>query len=93
MKVKASVRSLARKDGSYVVRRRGHLYVINKKNPHWKARQGWWHCPSTRRPEQTRIRAEPTGRPRCLSWPRSERLKAKWFRFRRIWPQPYERGI
>lgn len=33
MKVKASVRSLARKDGSYVVRRRGHLYVINKKNP------------------------------------------------------------
>ena len=40
MKVKASVRSLARKDGSYVVRRRGHLYVINKKNPHWKARQG-----------------------------------------------------
>ena len=37
MKVKASIRSL---DGSYVVRRRGHLYVINKKNPHWKARQG-----------------------------------------------------
>lgn len=33
MKVKASVRSSARKDGSYVVRRRGHLYVINKKNP------------------------------------------------------------
>lgn len=40
MKVKSSIRSLARKDGSYVVRRRGHLYVINKKNPHWKARQG-----------------------------------------------------
>lgn len=33
MKVKSSIRSLARKDGSYVVRRRGHLYVINKKNP------------------------------------------------------------
>ena len=33
-------KNLARKDGSYVVRRRGHLYVINKKNPHWKARQG-----------------------------------------------------
>ena len=40
MKVKSSIRSLARKDGSHVVRRRGHLYVINKKNPHWKARQG-----------------------------------------------------
>lgn len=40
MKVKSSIRSLARKDGSYVVRRHGHLYVINKKNPHWKARQG-----------------------------------------------------
>ena len=40
MKVESSIRSLARKDGSYVVRRRGHLYVINKKNPHWKARQG-----------------------------------------------------
>ena len=37
MKVKSSIRSLARKDGSYVVRRRGHLYVINKKNPHWEA--------------------------------------------------------
>ena len=40
MKVKSSIRSLARKDGSYDVRRRGDLYVINKKNPHWKARQG-----------------------------------------------------
>ena len=40
MKVKASVRSLARKDGSVIVRRRGHLYVINKKHPNWKARQG-----------------------------------------------------
>lgn len=40
MKVKASIRSMLRKDGSMVVRRRGHLYVINKKNPRWKARQG-----------------------------------------------------
>lgn len=40
MKVKASIRSLLRKDGSMAVRRRGHLYVINKKNPRWKARQG-----------------------------------------------------
>ena len=29
MKVKSSIRSLARKDGSYVVRRRVHLYVFN----------------------------------------------------------------
>ncbi len=40
MKVRASLRSLARKEGSVVVRRRGHLYVVNKKNPRWKARQG-----------------------------------------------------
>lgn len=40
MKVKASIRSLARKDGSVIVHRRGHLYVINKKHPNWKARQG-----------------------------------------------------
>ena len=40
MKVKASVRSIARKEGSMIVRRRGHIYVINKKNPRWKVRQG-----------------------------------------------------
>lgn len=40
MKVRASLRSLAKKDGSVVVRRRGKVYVINKRNPHWKARQG-----------------------------------------------------
>lgn len=40
MKVRASLRSLARKDGSIVVRRRGRVYVINKKNPRWKGRQG-----------------------------------------------------
>jgi large subunit ribosomal protein L36 len=40
MKVRASLRSLARKEGSVVVRRRGRLYVINKKNPRWKGRQG-----------------------------------------------------
>lgn len=40
MKVRASLRSLARKEGSVVVQRRGHTYVINKKNPRWKARQG-----------------------------------------------------
>ncbi len=40
MKVRASLRSLKSKDGSIVVRRRGKTYVINKKNPRWKGRQG-----------------------------------------------------
>ena len=31
MKVRASIRSLAKQPGSKVVRRRGHTYVINKK--------------------------------------------------------------
>ena len=39
MKVRASIRSLAKQPGSVVVRRRGH-YVINKSNPRLKARQG-----------------------------------------------------
>jgi len=42
VKVRASLRSLARKDGAVVVRRRrrGRIYVINKRNPRWKGRQG-----------------------------------------------------
>lgn len=40
MKVRASIRSLARKDGAQVVRRRGRTYVINKKNPRFKGRAG-----------------------------------------------------
>ncbi len=40
MKVRASIRSLAKQPGSVVVRRRGHIYVINKSNPRLKARQG-----------------------------------------------------
>ncbi|MFV0633317.1 type B 50S ribosomal protein L36 [Demequina sp.] len=40
MKVSASIRSLARKEGSIVVRRRGRTYVINKRNPRFKGRQG-----------------------------------------------------
>lgn len=40
MKVRASLRSLARKDGAQVVRRKGRVYVINRKNPRFKARQG-----------------------------------------------------
>ncbi|MDO5081073.1 type B 50S ribosomal protein L36 [Buchananella hordeovulneris] len=40
MKVRASIRSFAKQPGSKVVRRRGKLYVINKQNPRFKARQG-----------------------------------------------------
>jgi large subunit ribosomal protein L36 len=40
MKVRSSVRSLARIPGSVVVRRRGTVRVINKRNPRWSARQG-----------------------------------------------------
>ena len=40
MKVRASLRSLKDKPGPIVVRRRGKTFVINKKNPRWKARQG-----------------------------------------------------
>jgi large subunit ribosomal protein L36 len=40
VKVRASLKSLTNKPGSQVVRRRGRVYVINKKDPRWKARQG-----------------------------------------------------
>jgi len=40
MKVRASLRSMANKEGSIVVRRRGKTYVINKRNPRFKTRQG-----------------------------------------------------
>ena len=40
MKVRASLKSLKQKEGSIVVRRRGRTYVINTRNPRWKARQG-----------------------------------------------------
>ena len=40
MKVRASLKSLAKKEGSILVRRRGKLFVINKKNPRFKGRQG-----------------------------------------------------
>ena len=40
MKVRSSLRSLKSKDGSIVVRRHGKVFVINKKNPRWKGRQG-----------------------------------------------------
>ncbi|MBE6305236.1 MAG: 50S ribosomal protein L36 [Bacteroidales bacterium] len=38
MKVKASVKK--RNADSKIVRRKGRLYVINKKNPKYKLRQG-----------------------------------------------------
>ena len=38
MKVKASIKR--RDDDCKIVRRKGRLYVINKKNPKLKARQG-----------------------------------------------------
>jgi large subunit ribosomal protein L36 len=41
MKVRNSLRSLKRRDKNCrVIRRKGRVYVINKKNPRYKARQG-----------------------------------------------------
>ena len=40
MKVRNSLRSLKGKEGSVVVRRRGRTFIVNKRHPRWKARQG-----------------------------------------------------
>ncbi|HJX76895.1 type B 50S ribosomal protein L36 [Glutamicibacter sp.] len=40
MKVRNSIRALKKMPGAQVVRRRGRVFVINKKNPRMKARQG-----------------------------------------------------
>ncbi|MBV9332005.1 MAG: type B 50S ribosomal protein L36 [Alphaproteobacteria bacterium] len=41
MKIRNSLRSLKRRDKDCrIVRRKGRVYVINKKNPRFKARQG-----------------------------------------------------
>ncbi|MDN3270648.1 50S ribosomal protein L36 [Streptomyces sp. DH-12] len=40
MKVRKSLRSLKARPGAQVVRRRGVTFVINKKDPRSKARQG-----------------------------------------------------
>ncbi|WP_189768711.1 type B 50S ribosomal protein L36 [Streptomyces tauricus] len=40
MKVRNSLRSLKTRPGAQVVRRRGVVFVINKKDPRFKARQG-----------------------------------------------------
>ena len=42
MKVVSSLKTLKVRDRNcQIVKRRGRLYVINKKNPRFKARQGW----------------------------------------------------
>jgi len=40
MKVRNSLRALKQKPGAQVVKRKGRIYVINKKDPRHKARQG-----------------------------------------------------
>jgi large subunit ribosomal protein L36 len=40
MKVRNSLRALKAIPGAQVVHRRGRMFVINKKNPRMKARQG-----------------------------------------------------
>ena len=40
MKVRKSPRSLKKKPGAQVIRRHGKTFVINKKDPRFKARQG-----------------------------------------------------
>lgn len=40
MKVRASLKSLKNQPGAQVVRRRGRIYVVNKRNPRMKGRQG-----------------------------------------------------
>lgn len=40
MKVRNSIRALKKMPGAQVVRRRDRIFVINKKNPRMKARQG-----------------------------------------------------
>ncbi|GAB3149443.1 ribosomal protein bL36 [Amycolatopsis stemonae] len=40
MKVRSSIRSLARQPGAQVIRRGTKVVVINKDNPRLKARQG-----------------------------------------------------
>jgi large subunit ribosomal protein L36 len=40
MKVRNSLKTLKRQEGSVVVRRQGRTFVVNKRFPRWKARQG-----------------------------------------------------
>ena len=41
MKVRSSIKKIDKDD--QIVKRRGRLYVINKKKPRNKQRQGWFH--------------------------------------------------
>ena len=44
MKVANSLKTLKNRERNcQLVRRRGRVYVINKKNPRFKARQGWFY--------------------------------------------------
>jgi large subunit ribosomal protein L36 len=40
MKVRNSLKALKQKPGMVVVRRGRRVFVLNKRNPRWKARQG-----------------------------------------------------
>ncbi|WP_100839234.1 type B 50S ribosomal protein L36 [Kitasatospora fiedleri] len=40
MRIRNSLRSLKAKPGAQVVRRRGRTFVINRRDPRFKARQG-----------------------------------------------------
>ncbi|MGV9556944.1 type B 50S ribosomal protein L36 [Streptomyces sp. NPDC003401] len=40
MKVRSSLRSLKSRPGAQVVRRKGVTFVVNRKEPRFKARQG-----------------------------------------------------
>ena len=41
MRIASSLKSLRKRDlNSKIVKRKGKIYVINKKNPRYKARQG-----------------------------------------------------
>jgi ribosomal protein L36 len=40
MKRRSSIRSLKNRPGSVVIKRHGKVFVINRANPRWKARQG-----------------------------------------------------
>ena len=43
MKIKSSLKSIKKRDlNSKLVRRRGRVYIINKTNPKFKARQKWF---------------------------------------------------
>ena len=58
MKVVSSLKTLKVRDrNSQIVKRRGRLYVINKRNPRFKARQGCllYTSPSPRDREKSRM--------------------------------------